>query len=210
MGPWLVLVSPCFRENEVATCKIGSFLCSLDNLLQKNVIVLFSGNQISKWRLFEKKGYFWPTFYIFSHQGKVTKNSFCTYLTHIHTRILLTLLTLFTLPIFEKNTNLSDTVSLWYESWCWFLFAPFWNYQLITKWWAKFKLECLLLICTYTNAKFIVICKPRTLNVGGEDSVKYRNRKKHRFLAAAILLFIGRIIITLQPPWVIWKFFVLM
>ena len=41
MGPWLVLVSPCFRENVVATCKIGSFLCSLDNLLQKNVIVLF-------------------------------------------------------------------------------------------------------------------------------------------------------------------------
>ena len=31
---------------------------------------------------------------------------------------------------------------------------------------------------------------------GGEDSVKYRNRKKHRFLAAAILLFIGEIIIT--------------
>ena len=35
MGPWLVLVSPCFRENVVATCKIGPFLCSLDNLLQK-------------------------------------------------------------------------------------------------------------------------------------------------------------------------------
>ena len=46
------------------------------------------------------------------------------------------------------------------------------------------KLECVLLICTYNNAKFIVICKPRTLNDGGEDSVKYgkyRNRKKHRF-----------------------------
>ena len=28
MGPWLVLVSPCFRENVVATCKIGGFLCS--------------------------------------------------------------------------------------------------------------------------------------------------------------------------------------
>ena len=41
MGPWLVLVYPCFRENVVATCKIGSFLCSLDDLLQKNVIVLF-------------------------------------------------------------------------------------------------------------------------------------------------------------------------
>ena len=53
MGPWFVLISPCFRENVVATCKIGSFLCSLDNLLQKNVIVLFFGNQISKWRSFE-------------------------------------------------------------------------------------------------------------------------------------------------------------
>ena len=42
----------------------------------------------------------------------------------------------------------------------------------------------------------MVICKPRTLNDGGEDSAKYRNRKKHRFLAAAILLFIGKIIIT--------------
>ena len=41
MGPWPVLVSPCFRENVVGTCKIGSFLCSLGNLLQKNVIVLF-------------------------------------------------------------------------------------------------------------------------------------------------------------------------
>ena len=57
MGPWLVLVSPCFRENVVATCKMGSFLCSLDHLLQKNVI-LFCGNQILKWRSFEKKGYF--------------------------------------------------------------------------------------------------------------------------------------------------------
>ena len=60
---------------------------------------------------------------------------------------------------------------------------------------SKFKLECLLLIYTYTNEKFIVICKPRTLNDGGEDSVKYRNCKKHRFLAAAILLFMGKIII---------------
>ena len=42
MGSWLVLVSPCFRENVVATCKIGPFSCSLDNLLQKNIIVFFS------------------------------------------------------------------------------------------------------------------------------------------------------------------------
>ena len=58
MGTLFVLVSPCFRENVVVTCKIGSFLCSLDNLLQKNVIVFFFGNQISKWGSFEKKGYF--------------------------------------------------------------------------------------------------------------------------------------------------------
>ena len=73
MGPWLVLVSPCFRENAVATCRFGSFLCSLDNLLQKNVIVLFFGNQISKWRSFEKRAIFALLFTFFNHQGKVTK-----------------------------------------------------------------------------------------------------------------------------------------
>ena len=47
------------KENVVVTCKIGSFLWNLDDLLQKNVIVFFFGNQISKWRSFEKKkGYF--------------------------------------------------------------------------------------------------------------------------------------------------------
>ena len=74
MGTLFVIVSPCFRENVVVTCKIGSFLCRLDSLLQKNVIVFFFGNQISKWRSFEKKGYnFDLLFTLFSHQGKVTK-----------------------------------------------------------------------------------------------------------------------------------------
>ena len=73
MGPWLVLVSPCFRETVVATCKIGSFLCNLDNLLQKNVIVLFFGNQISKWRPFEKRTIFALLFTFFSHQGKLQR-----------------------------------------------------------------------------------------------------------------------------------------
>ena len=41
MGTLLVLVSPCFRVNVVVTCKIQSVLCSLDNLLQKNALVLF-------------------------------------------------------------------------------------------------------------------------------------------------------------------------
>ena len=73
MGPWLVLVSSCFRENVVATCKIGSFLCSLDHLLQKNVIVLFFGNLISRWRSFEKRAIFYLLFTFSIPQRKVTK-----------------------------------------------------------------------------------------------------------------------------------------
>ena len=61
----LVLVCPCFRENVIVTYKIVSFLCSLNYFLLKNVIVFSCGNQFSKWRSFEKKGYFWPTFHIF-------------------------------------------------------------------------------------------------------------------------------------------------
>ena len=118
MGPWLVLVFPCLRENVVATCKIEFFLCSLNNLLQKNVIFLFFGNQISKWRSFEKRAIFFDLlFTFFSHQGKLQK--FLQHISHSHTY------TYFAHPIdflcltnFEKNTNLSDTVSLWYESWC--------------------------------------------------------------------------------------------
>ena len=83
MGPWFVLVSPCFRENIVATCKIGSFLSSLDNLLQKNVIIFFFGNQISKWRSFEK-GLFFTYFSHFLVTRKKLQKFFSTNLTHIH------------------------------------------------------------------------------------------------------------------------------
>ena len=116
MGPWLVLVSPCFRENVVAICKIGSFLCILDNLLQKNVIVFFFGNQISKWRSFEKRAILDLLFTFFSHQGKVTKiPSAHISLTYIH--VFCSPYWFFYLPNFEKNMNLSGTVYLWYESW---------------------------------------------------------------------------------------------
>ena len=72
-------------ENEVATCKIGSFLCSLDNFLQKNVIVFFFGNQISKWRSFLKRAIFDLLFTLSSHQGKVIKiPSAHISLTYIH------------------------------------------------------------------------------------------------------------------------------
>ena len=84
MGPPL-LVSPCLRENVVVTCKILSFLCSLDTLLQKNVIVFFFWKSNFKMALIWKKGYFWPTFHIFSHQGKVAK--FFKHVSHSHTYI---------------------------------------------------------------------------------------------------------------------------
>ena len=100
MGPCLVLVSRCFKENVVATCKIGSFLCSLENLLQKNVIVLFFGNQISKWLSFEKRVIFDLLFTFSSHQGKVTKNPSAhislTYMYFAHP------IDFFALRIFEK------------------------------------------------------------------------------------------------------------
>ena len=100
MGPWLILVFPEVRENIVATCKIGSFLCSLDNLLQKNIIVLFFGNQISKWRSFEN--YFDLHFTFFSHQGKVTKiPSAHISLTYIH--VFCSPYRLFALPILKKK-----------------------------------------------------------------------------------------------------------
>ena len=41
MGPLLVLISSCFRENVYVTRKIVSFVCSLNNFLLKNAIFLF-------------------------------------------------------------------------------------------------------------------------------------------------------------------------
>ena len=83
--PLLVLVSPCFRENIIVTCKIVSFLCNLDNFLPKNVMVFCFGNQISKWRSFEKKGYF-LTYFSFSlvTREKTKHPSAHISLTYIH------------------------------------------------------------------------------------------------------------------------------
>ena len=149
MGPLLVLVSHCFRENVVVR------LCSLDNLLQKNVIVFFFGNQISKWRSFEeKKGYFWPTFHNFLvTREKLQKEKFLrTYLTHIHTCVLLTLLNfLFCLTNFEKKYEfIRHGFSL-----VWFLVLILIHAILEQSINNK-------MVSNYTNAKFIVISKPRT------------------------------------------------
>ena len=128
MGPLRVLVSPCFRENVVATCKFGSFLFSLDNLLQKNVIAFFLGNQISKWRSFERTAVFDLLFTFFSYQGKLQK--FLQHISHSHTYMYFAHpIDFFALPILKNKTNLSGMVSFWHDIWCWFLLAPFWNNQ---------------------------------------------------------------------------------
>ena len=116
-----------------------NWVFSVDNLLQKTVIVFFFENQISKWRLFEKRVIFDLLFTVFSYQGKVTKiPSARISLTYIHVGAYM----YFAHPVdfffffffllyqfWKKNTNLSGMVSLSYDSWCWFLFSPFWNNQ---------------------------------------------------------------------------------
>ena len=91
MGLLLVFVCPCFRENVLVTCKIVSFLCSLDHFLLKYVIIYFFFKSNFKMALIWKKKKKTSIFTCFSHQGNDTKIP--SALTYIHTRILLTLLT---------------------------------------------------------------------------------------------------------------------
>ena len=109
-GEWvhcLFLFPLVFRENVVVICKIGSFLYSLDNLLQKNLIVSFFGNQISKWRSFEKKKAISDLLFTFL----VTREKLHKFLQHIpHSHTFLYFahpIDFFALPILKKNTNLS-------------------------------------------------------------------------------------------------------
>ena len=128
MGPLLVLVSPCFREIVVVTCKIGSFLCRLDNLLQKNVFLSFLKIKFQNGAHL-KKGLF-LTYFLHFLVTREKLQKFLQHISHSHTYIYFAHpVDFFCLPSFEKNMNLSGTVSLWCDSWCWFLFAPFWNNQ---------------------------------------------------------------------------------
>ena len=110
MEPLLVLVSPCFRENVVVICKIGSFLCSLDNLLQKNVIIFFFEIKLQNGPHL-KKGLFLT---YFSHflviRGKLQK--FLQHISHSHTYMYFAHpIDFFCLTNFEKkNMNLLGMV----------------------------------------------------------------------------------------------------
>ena len=129
-----------------------------------------------------------------SHQGKDTKiPSADISLTFIH--VYCSLYWHFCLPTYEKNENVSGMVSLWCDSWCWFLFAPFCSNQLITKWWAKLRLKWLLLIFIDTNGNFIIICKPRTLNDGRWRLNSIQKTKNTMLVSSNHFVFIGKIII---------------
>ena len=147
MGPLLVLVSHCFRENVVVR------LCSLDNLLQKNVIVFFFGNQISKWRSFEeKKGYFWPTFHNFLVTREKLQNFFKD-ISHSHTHMCFAHpIEFFILPyqFWKKYEFIRHGFSL-----VWFLVLILIHAILEQSINNK-------MVSNYTNAKFIVISKPQT------------------------------------------------
>ena len=103
MGPLLVLVSPSFRENVNVTCKIVSFLSSLDNFLPKKFNCVLLGNQISKWHPFEKMAIFDLLFTFFSHQENDTK--FLQHISHLHkyTYFARPVNFFFCLPNFEKK-----------------------------------------------------------------------------------------------------------
>ena len=93
---------PLVRENVIATCKIGSFLCSLDNLSQKKVIVFFFGNQISKWRSFEKRAIFDLIFTFLVTREKLQK--FLQHISHSHTYTYFAHpIDFFVLPILKKK-----------------------------------------------------------------------------------------------------------
>ena len=137
MGPLLMLVSPCSRENVMSHAKLCLF-CVVEIIFFPKLYFFFLKSYF-KMALIWKRTIFDLLFT--KSPGKRHKYFFCTYLYYIHTHILLTLLFFFCLSNFAKIANLSCMVSLWCNFWCWFLFTPFWSVQQITKWWAKFKLE---------------------------------------------------------------------
>ena len=155
MGPLLVLACPCLQRNVVVTCKIVSFFCVVEIIFFRKMW-LFSFLQIKFLdgaHLKKKKGLFltyFPNFLVTREKSNQIPSSHIS-LTYIYTYFAYPFsYWLLCLTNFAKITNLWCMVSLWCDSWCWFLFAPFCRKQwIMTKWWAKFKLECQLLIFFY-------------------------------------------------------------
>ena len=117
MGPLFALVCTYFGKNVIVTCKIVSFMYSLDNFFLKNLIVFIFGNQISKWRSFEK-GLFLTYFSHFLVTREKTQKFF-QYISHLQKYAYLAQpIGFFCLTDVAKIKNLSFIVSLWCDSWC--------------------------------------------------------------------------------------------
>ena len=102
LGPWLVLVFPCFRKNVVATGKIESFLCSLDTLLQKKQLFSFLEIKFQNGAHL-KKGLFLAYFsHFLVNREKLQK--FFRHISHSHTNTYFAhTVDFFALPILKKT-----------------------------------------------------------------------------------------------------------
>ena len=111
----------------------------------------------------KKRSYFWSTFHIFLVTRETTQK-FLKHISHLHSY------THFAHPIdFFCLTNFNNYELIMYGfSLVLFLvlilFRAILGQSINNK--LKFRLECLLLVFIYTSARFMVICKPRTLNDG--------------------------------------------
>ena len=101
MGPWLVLVSPCFRENVVAHAKLGLFCVVSIIYFRKNVIVLFLEIKFQNGAHF-KKGLFLTYFsHFLVSREKLQK--FLQHIPHSHTYTYFAHpIDFFALPILKK------------------------------------------------------------------------------------------------------------
>ena len=79
---------------------------------------------------------------------------------------------------FYCHTNFAIRIDLWWmvslgcELLCKLSIYTLKSDQWLTIWWAKFELECLLLIFIYFHSEFKVSCKTETLNAGTSELKK--------------------------------------
>ena len=104
------------------------FLCNLIIFYWKIKLLSFFGNHIiSKWPNL-KRGLFLTYFLHFKSPEKTHK--FLQQISNLHTYAYVAHpIDLFCFSNFAKIVNLLYTVSLWCDSWCWFLFTPLWSNQ---------------------------------------------------------------------------------
>ena len=146
-----------------------------------------------------KRGYFWPTFHIFLFTRE-NLHKFLQHISHSHTYMYFAHpFDLFSLPILKKYEFIRYSFSL-----VWVLvliliraiLEQSINNKMVSKTYVGMSTTDM---CIYTNAKFIVICKPRTLNDGGARwrlSSVQKSQKALLLSSSHFAFFIGKIIIT--------------